>query len=283
MNSVERLPIEEYKDIIKDAVGQNDVVVITAETGAGKSTQVPQYLMEDGKRVVVTQPRRLAARTVAKRVAEEVAYKLEKTEAVANTRGKMANTVGFRTAFERNDTPDTRALFCTDGLQMIRELMGDGETDVLVIDEVHEWNINIETLVAWTRKQIQEGQKMKLVLMSATMEAEKLARFYGEDVPVISVPGRMYPVSEQETDPQDMTAQIESKVKKGRNVLVFQPGKKEIAQTINELELANTDAEILPLHGELSPEEQQKCFRSYKKPKVVVCTNIAQTSVTIPG
>lgn len=282
MKPTEKLPIEEYKEIIKQAVAEHDVVVITAETGAGKSTQVPQYLMEAGHQVVVTQPRRLAARTVAARVAEELSYRLDQADQVGQTRGRLGDVVGYRTAFERKDSPDNKILFCTDGLQMVRELLGNQQTDVLVIDEVHEWNINIETLVAWTRQQISKGRKMKLVLMSATMEAEKLAKYYGEDTPVISVPGRLYPVSESQVGPRNMISKIQEMVKNGRNVLVFQPGKKEIAQTIEELEKAGVDAEILPLHGELTPEEQKRCFKSYGKPKVVVSTNVAQTSVTIP-
>ncbi|MFH0838460.1 MAG: helicase-related protein [Patescibacteria group bacterium] len=282
MKPSERLPIEEYKDIIKETVAKHDVTVITAETGAGKSTQVPQYLMEAGHNVVVTQPRRLAARTVADRVSEELSYRLKQADQTSRTRGQIRDLVGYRTAFERKDSPDNKILFCTDGLQMVRELLGNQKTDVLVIDEVHEWNINIETLVAWTRKQINEGQKMKLVLMSATMEAEKLAQYYGEGTPVISVPGRLFPVSEKQVAGHQTISTIKEMVAKGRNVLVFMPGKKEIAQTIEELNRAGVDAEILPLHGDLTPEEQQRCFKSYGKPKVVVSTNVAQTSVTIP-
>src|SRR6056297_2125338 len=135
------LPIYGYRQEITEAVANNNVVVITAETGAGKSTQVPQFLLEEDYHVVVTQPRRLAARTVAERVAEEVGCQL-------------GGKVGFRTGFERADSSETQVLFCTDGLQLVREITGTGRAQVLVIDEVHEWNINIETLVAWTKKQI---------------------------------------------------------------------------------------------------------------------------------
>jgi HrpA-like RNA helicase len=280
-NTLPKLPIDAYKEAIQEAVDKNDVVIIQAETGAGKSTQVPQYLMESGKKVVVTQPRRLAARSVAQRVAEEV-HQRNRQAQVASTRNQLGETVGFRTAFEKNDGPNTKILFCTDGLQMVRELIGKEKTDVLVIDEVHEWNINIETLVAWTRQQISEGRKMKLVLMSATMEADKLAKFYGEDTPVISVPGRLHPVSENAVAPRQMIESIQELVEKGRNVLVFQPGKKDIADTITALQASGINAEILPLHGELEPKDQQKCFQSYGRPKVIVSTNVAQTSITIP-
>lgn len=259
------LPIFEFKDIILDAVRQNNVVVITAETGAGKSTQVPQFLLEEGYRMVVTQPRRLAARTVAERVAEEVGCEL-------------GTIVGYRTAFERNCSEQTRALFCTDGLQLVRELTGRA-AEVLIIDEVHEWNINIETLVAWSRKKMKDGWNIKVVLMSATLESEKLARYYGKDVPVIGVPGRTFKVEERKRDASELVPVVEELVRQRRNVLVFQPGKKEIAETCEQLK--NCGAEILPLHGDLEPEEQRRCFKSYYLPKVVVATNIAQTSVTI--
>src|SRR3989344_5389697 len=131
------LPIHAFRAEIVEAVRNNSVVVITAETGAGKSTQVPQYLLQAGYDLVVTQPRRLAARTVAERVAEELGENLGKT-------------VGYRTAVDRQDSEATRCLFCTDGLALVRELMGQNK-GVLVLDEGHEWNENMEGLVSWGR------------------------------------------------------------------------------------------------------------------------------------
>ncbi|MBU2416168.1 DEAD/DEAH box helicase [Patescibacteria group bacterium] len=260
------LPIYGFKDQILEAVRDSGVVVITAETGAGKSTQVPQFLMEEGYQVVVTQPRRLAARTVSERVAEEVGCRL-------------GGRIGYRTGFERMDSRETQVLFCTDGLQLVREITGVGRAQVLVIDEVHEWNINIETLVAWARKQITEGWQVKVVLMSATLEADKLAAFYG-NVPVIEVPGRLFPVESKEDNDYNLISNIKKLVEENRNVLVFQPGKKEIAKTCDALE--DCGAIVLPLHGELDPADQKKCFQQYDQPKVVVATNVAQTSITIP-
>lgn len=260
------LPIAQFKEEILDAVAENDCVIITTETGAGKSTQVPQYLLEAGYRVVVTEPRRLAARTVAERVAEEYGC-------------SFGGLVGYRTADpkDRRDSADTKCLFCTDGLQLVRELTGAG-ADVLVLDEVHEWNINIETLVAWAKKRLADGDaNFKVVIMSATLEAEKLAKFFG-DAPVISVPDRLFPVQTKESY-SEISVQARKLAEAGKNVLVFQPGKSEIAQTISDLE--GIEAEVLPLHGELTPAEQKKCFQHYDVPKVVVSTNVAQTSVTV--
>ena len=261
------LPISEFRDQIVRAVADNQVVIITAETGAGKSTQVPQFLLEEGYTVVATQPRRMAARTVAERVAEEVGTSL-------------GETVGFRTAFEKCDSPQTKVLFCTDGLQLVRELTGSGSKhQVLIIDEVHEWNRNIETLVAWSKLQIAKSATFKVVLMSATVEAEKLAAFFGE-VGVISVPGRLYPVTNfpAQGDAAEMAIYFAAK---GRNVLVFAPGKADIAEIIEKIKEKQNRVEVISLHGGLSSAEQRQAFTHYDHPKIVVSTNVAQTSVTI--
>jgi HrpA-like RNA helicase len=146
------LPVYAQRDEIVSTVKTNPVTIITAETGAGKSTQVPQYLLEEGYDLVVTQPRRLAARTVAARVAEEFGT-------------PFGEVVGFRTAYEQQCSEATRCLFVTDGLALVRELMGVGRHTVLVLDEVHEWNLNIEILVAWAKRQIEEGVDFKVVLL----------------------------------------------------------------------------------------------------------------------
>ena len=261
-----KLPIAEFRSAIIDAVKGNPVTIITAETGAGKSTQVPQYLLDEGYDLAVTQPRRLATRSVAERVAEEFGC-------------QFGDTVGFRTAVDRNDSPSTRCLFVTDGLALVRELMGQNK-GILVLDEVHEWNENMEVLVAWTKQQIEAGVDFKVVLMSATLEAEKLSAFFN-NAPVIKVPGRMFPVEVKQAGARliDDTAEL---LRQGRNVLVFQPGKQEIEETMSALKQMEVSAEILPLHGQLSPEDQKRCFKSYGRPKCVVSTNVAQTSVTIP-
>lgn len=260
------LPITAFREQIVEAVKNNAVVTITAETGAGKSTQVPQYLLGEGYDIVVTQPRRLAARTVSARVAEEFGEEL-------------GGTVGFRTAFERKDSRQTRCLFVTDGLALVRELMGAGRHQILVLDEVHEWNMNIEVLCAWAKRQIESGAPFKLVVMSATLEAEKLSGFFG-GAPVISVPGRIFPVAEQAPG-TDETMDVIALLRQGRNVLWFKPGKAEIAKAVSDLTASGVSAEILPLHGELDAEEQGRCFKHYYRPKCIVSTNVAQTSVTI--
>lgn len=268
----ELLPIAQYRDQILEAVRSHPVVVVTAETGAGKSTQVPQFLADAGYRVVITQPRRLAARALAERVAQEV-------------RCSLGDRVGFRTAEERADSVRTAILYITDGLQLVRELAkhstSNAET-ILVLDEVHEWNLNMEVLVAWIRAQ--EG-RVKTVLMSATLDAVQLSSYFG-DCPIIDVPGRLFPVERREAPAQDLIPTITALARAGRNVLVFLPGKREIADLIDGLCLSmdTRTTRLLPLHGELTPADQALCFEAPPPGvnKVVVATNVAQTSITIP-
>ena len=157
------LPIFDFRKQIVNAVDRQQVTIITAETGAGKSTQVPQYLADHGyTKVIVTQPRILAARNLSHRVREEWAIRTGKDS---------DEIIGYRTAHERDDSLNTRILYCTDGLQLVREITGAGinEKQVLVLDELHEWNENMEVLVAWAKKRCQEEPRFKVVIMSATI------------------------------------------------------------------------------------------------------------------
>ncbi len=266
---MKNLPICSYEEEIVHAVNNNNVVVITADTGSGKSTQVPQMLERAGYNVVVTQPRRIAARNVAKRVAAEMVC-------------DIGDKVGYMTAYEHECSKETKILYCTDGLQLVREILGNNkeEKKVLIIDEVHEWNLNIETLVAYTKFMLDSGADIKVVIMSATMEAEELAKFYNTTA-IIKVPGSLYEIKERYTT-GSVISDIKRLVDEGKNVLVFQPGKREIEETIASLDFLQGEAVILPLHGEMEISEQNKCFANYSLPKVIVSTNVAQTSITIP-
>lgn len=269
------LPITDFRQQIIDAVDANQVTILTAETGAGKSTQVPQFLAEHGyRKVIVTQPRILAARNLSKRVREEWAIKT----------GQDPDTViGYRTAHERDDDPDTVVLYCTDGLQLVRELTGSGVGDrqVLVLDEVHEWNENMEVLIAWARKRCQEDKYFKVLIMSATIETDSLAKYFATSA-VINVPGRSFEVTRRRG--VDVVTEIINKLKTGSsNMLVFLPGKAEIEGVTSAIRAraAEHNVPIIPLHSQLSVEDQQKAFGSYQNGKVILSTNIAQTSVTI--
>lgn len=264
-----KLPIEAFRTQIIETVSASAVTIITADTGAGKSTQVPQYLLEAGfQNIVVTQPRRLAARTVAQRVAEE--------------RGEvLGDAIGLRTREERVGDNRSACMFVTDGLAVNNALNGGFEIErdgVLVIDETHEWNMNIEVLTALARKHLGSG-RTKIVFMSATLDAERLSSFF-DGAPIIDVPGKLYPIENRPVN-GDLVTDTADLLKAGRNVLVFQPGKAEIERVIVALQGMKLDAELLSLHGSMTAEEQQAAFRHYGRPKCVVATNVAQTSITI--
>ncbi len=275
INTFNELPVRDYYQRIIDAVDTHQVTIITAETGAGKSTQIPQYLAEHGyTRVIVTQPRILAARNLTHRVREE--WSLRNTE-------DASEIIGYRTAHERDDSGSTKILYCTDGLQLVREITGIGisERQVLVLDEVHEWNENMEVLVAWAKKRCEEEPRFKVVIMSATIEAESLAQYFGTDA-VIDVPGRHFEVTKRRG--QDVLTELFEQLEhRGHNILTFLPGKAEIQDVTDAIatKAATAKVPIIPLHSQLEADDQQKAFASYPYGKIILATNIAQTSVTI--
>jgi HrpA-like RNA helicase len=272
---IEDLPVFSYKSAILEAVDANQVTIITAETGAGKSTQVPQYLADHGyTKVIVTQPRILAARNLSKRVREEWALR---------TLTDSTPIVGYRTAQERDDDPQNEILYCTDGLQLVREITGAGikERQVLVLDEVHEWNENMEVLIAWAKKRCLEDPRFKVVIMSATIDTAPLADYF-DTTAVITVPGRSYEVKKRRGT--DILVEILKKIEQGgSNVLVFLPGKSEIQNVTDAIasKAAAAGIPIIPLHSQLEATAQQQAFASYPNGKIILATNIAQTSITI--
>jgi HrpA-like RNA helicase len=269
------LPIFDYREDIVAAVDTHQVTIITAETGAGKSTQVPQYLADHGyQKVIVTQPRILAARNLSRRVREEWALR---------TGADSDDLIGYRTAHERDDGSATQVLYCTDGLQLVREITGAGinNRQVLILDEVHEWNENMEVLVAWAKKRCQEEPRFKVVIMSATIETGLLADYFATDA-VINVPGRSFEVTKRRGT--DVISEIFNQLLTTKsNMLVFLPGKSEIQDVTDAI---RTKAEaagvpVIPLHSQLEATAQQQAFAKYPNGKVILSTNIAQTSVTI--
>lgn len=220
------LPIRDFRDTITDSVDRNQVTIVTAETGAGKSTQVPQYLAEHGyAKVIVTQPRILAARNLSYRVREEWAERHGT---------KSDSIIGYRTAHERDDSSTTQILYCTDGLQLVRELTGSGATErqVLVLDEVHEWNENMEVLVAWAKKRCQEDPTFRVVVMSATIETDTLAQYFGTEA-VINVPGRSFEVTKRRGT--DVISEIFDQLSKATsNMLVFCPVKPRFKTSVTQ-------------------------------------------------
>ena len=271
---IDDLPVFNYREEILSAVDTNQVTIITAETGAGKSTQIPQYLAEHGyQKVIVTQPRILAARNLARRVREEWAIRTGKNS---------DEVIGYRTAHERDDGPDTTILYCTDGLQLVREITGSGTNpqQVLVLDEVHEWNENMEVLVAWAKKRCLEEPRFKVLIMSATIEVDALAAYFN-GAATVAVPGRSFPVEKRRG--KDIVTEIMQSIDQAKNMLVFLPGKAEIENVGQMLKLkaVKLGVPVIPLHSQLEATAQQQAFASYPNGKVILATNIAQTSVTI--
>ncbi|MFA6227965.1 MAG: helicase-related protein [Patescibacteria group bacterium] len=262
------LPVSAHEERIIDSVMGNQVTIITAETGSGKTTLVPPMFWRAGFRVACTQPRRLAARSIASHTAQQEGC-------------IFGGPIGYRTGFERNFSAETRLLYTTDGTELVREIVSDWQPEILIIDEVHEWGVETEALVAWAKKRLKEGASFRLIVMSATLEAERLSQYF-DNAPVISVEGRLFSVEERSMSTGSVEDEVAQAVAKGRNILVFQPGKKEIVDCIDRLKAMQAEAVILPLHGDLSPEEQDLVFRDYDLPKIIVATNVAETSVTVP-
>lgn len=267
------LQISKYKRQILDIIENNSTTIIIADVGMGKSTQIPKYLYELGYKVIVTQPRRIACISLANRIGEEL---------------KNISVVSYETAFESNKNPDTKILFNTDGFRLAVGLDDLDDNSVLIIDEIHEWSVNIEILLGWIKiVRKTSNKKFKLVLMSATVRKEELINFFKEEsIGIIELKGANYPVEKIFINNSlALEKTIIKYFKKDKNILCFQQGKKEINELIESLKLkgiSDSNCKLIPLHGDLSYEEQIKVFKEYKLPKIIVATNIAQTSITVP-
>jgi len=272
---MEPLPIDEYRGPIEKALSRHPILIITAETGAGKSTRIPLWLWQRGLRVSVTQPRRIAARSLSHYVAQ-------------TSGGAWGTGVGYQTGFDRKMSAETRLLYLTDGVQMVKEIKGQHDYDTLILDEIHEWNLNQDILVGLVRQKLDRGffsrTGKRIIIMSATLHTGRLSSFL-KDAPVIEVPGRGFPVTMHHNPPEFLLSDTMQLVEMEKNVLVFQPGKGEIDEFIRmlrgSLEEDKLRARVLPLHAELSIKEQARVFKHFDVPKVIVSTDIAQTSLTI--
>lgn len=272
------LPVYEKESNIVAALAECQVLVLTGETGSGKTTGIGEILYRHGyNRIVITQPRIKAATSVA----EYVATLFDE---------EVGNTVGYASSQYKSVGPNSRIIFRTDGLQFQREAHGNGiendDRSVIVIDEHHERSINIDMLVSFLVTRINNGEKFKLVFSSATAELERLMNWLHGELGYrpkhVHIPGRTFPVTSHNIPMSAMLTQTEELARQGRNVLVFMPGVKEIVGFIDRLEATGVDAEILPLYSDLSKVEGDRAFAAYDKAKVVVATNVAQTSITIP-
>jgi ATP-dependent RNA helicase HrpA len=284
----EALPITAQRDTVLTAIRDHQVVVVAGETGSGKSTQLPKFCLELGRGVERmighTQPRRLAARTVAARIAEELDTEL-------------GDVVGYKVRFTDQVSDHTRIKLMTDGV-LLAELRRDRmleRYDTIVVDEAHERSLNIDFLLGYLTDLLPRRPDLKVIVTSATIDTDRFARHF--DAPVVEVSGRTFPVEVRYRPIGDkpparggdqvdaIRLAVDELRKEGPgDVLVFLSGQREIHDTARALSDANlADTEILPLYARLSAAEQQRAFRPHRGRRIVLATNVAETSITVPG
>ncbi|MET7679576.1 ATP-dependent RNA helicase HrpA [Streptomyces sp. NPDC005423] len=287
----EQLPVSQRKNDIAEAIRDHQVVIVAGETGSGKTTQIPKICLELGRGVRGmighTQPRRIAARTVAERVAEEMDTPL-------------GEAVGWKVRFTDQVNQDSTFIkLMTDGI-LLAEIQTDRELrayDTIIIDEAHERSLNIDFLLGYLARLLPQRPDLKVVITSATIDPERFSRHFG-DAPIIEVSGRTYPVEvryrpllEEESDDADrdqITAicdAVEELQAEGKgDILVFLSGEREIRDTADALvKKAYRFTEVLPLYARLSHAEQHRVFQQHTGRRIVLATNVAETSLTVPG
>ncbi len=283
------LPIAQKKDEIVAAIRAHRVVVITGETGSGKTTQIPKMCIEAGRGVDgmigCTQPRRIAAITVARRIADE----LKET---------VGRSVGYKIRFQDVTNRDIHMKVMTDGV-LLMETQADrflNAYDTLIIDEAHERSTNIDFLLGILKDLLNRRKDLKLIITSATIDPQTFSKAF-DDAPIIEVSGRMYPVEVRwlpldskanDEEPSHVDAAVRAVVELERegpgDILVFMPTQQDIVDTCAALEgRRRGEATVLPLFGRLSSSQQQRVFARTRTRKIVVATNVAETSITIPG
>ncbi|MEU9400104.1 ATP-dependent RNA helicase HrpA [Streptomyces sp. NPDC048242] len=287
----EQLPVSQKKDEIAAAIRDHQVVIVAGETGSGKTTQIPKICMELGRGVRGmighTQPRRIAARTVAERVADEL-------------KTPLGEAVGWKVRFTDQVNPDaTFVKLMTDGI-LLAEIQTDRELrayDTIIIDEAHERSLNIDFLLGYLAQLLPRRPDLKVVITSATIDPERFSRHFG-DAPIVEVSGRTYPVEvryrpllEEESSDADrdqitaITDAVEELMGEGPgDILVFLSGEREIRDTADALEKKKYRfTEVLPLYARLSHAEQHRVFQPHTGRRIVLATNVAETSLTVPG
>jgi ATP-dependent helicase HrpA len=303
----EDLPIAQRRDEIAAAIRDHQVVVVAGETGSGKTTQIPKICLELGRGVTGTightQPRRLAARTVAARIAEELGV-------------EVGGAVGFAVRFTDEVSDTTLVKLMTDGI-LLNELQRDREIsayDTIIIDEAHERSLNIDFILGYLAQLLPRRPDLKVIVTSATIDPQRFAEHFG-GAPIIEVSGRTYPVEVRYrpldwtplSDAEDVPIARRDRASRRRgadhdqidaivdavhelrreppgDILVFLSGEREIrdaAEALRGLELADT--EVLPLYARLTHAEQQKVFQPHRSRRIVLATNVAETSITVPG
>ncbi|WP_237791819.1 ATP-dependent RNA helicase HrpA [Corynebacterium accolens] len=290
------LPVSGRKDDIAAAIEENQVVIIAGETGSGKTTQIPKICLDigRGRRGLIghTQPRRIAARTVAERIASELDQ-------------DIGESVGYAIRFDDQVSDTTAVKLMTDGI-LLAEMQRDrflNEYDTIIIDEAHERSLNIDFLLGYLKRLLPKRPDLKVIITSATIDPESFAEHFaqpdGTPAPIIEVSGRTYPVEIRyrplefeaggklvDQDPLDgLTEAIEELMAEGDgDILCFFPGERDIRDAMEAIEAKKwKNVEVAPLFGRLSNQEQHRVFSNHRGRRIVLATNIAETSLTVPG
>src|SRR4051812_14423733 len=298
----EELPVSALREEIAAAIRDHQVVVVAGETGSGKTTQLPKICLEVGRgvrgRIGHTQPRRIAARSVAERITEELGVEL-------------GGAGGYQVRVTDRVGPDTLVKLMTDGI-LLAELQRDrmlSAYDTLIIDEAHERSLNIDFILGYLKQLLPRRPDLKVVITSATIDPERFAAHFadagGRPAPIVEVSGRTYPVevryrplveeayADDEGEPvvRDQTEAIvagcQELVAEGPgDILVFLPGEREIRDTADVLEAVawgRDGLDVVPLYARLSSAEQHRVFERHQRRRIVLATNVAETSLTVPG
>ncbi|MGL1011707.1 ATP-dependent RNA helicase HrpA [Vibrio vulnificus] len=284
----EILPVSQKKDDIADAIAHHQVVIVAGETGSGKTTQLPKICAELGRGkfglIGHTQPRRLAARSVANRIAEEMETQL-------------GDFVGYKVRFNDQISENTQIKLMTDGI-LLAEIQHDrflNQYDTIIIDEAHERSLNIDFILGYLKELLPRRPDLKVIITSATIDPERFSNHFG-GAPIIEVSGRTYPVEtryrplggETEDDRDQLEGifdAVDELCDEGLgDILIFMNGEREIRDTADALAKRKLkDTEIVPLYARLSAGEQNKIFQPHTGRRIVLATNVAETSLTVPG
>ncbi len=287
----EELPIFAKKDEIIEAIARHPVIVVSGETGSGKTTQLPKYCLAAGRGIDgligCTQPRRIAATTVSRRIAEELGQ-------------EPGQAVGYKIRFKDRTDKDTYIKLMTDGI-LLAETQGDrylSAYDTIIVDEAHERSLNIDFILGILQTLVSKRDDLKLIITSATIDTEKFSKAF-RNAPIIEVSGRMYPVEVQyiatATDPSqngelthvELAVQVVKRVlnqSRAGDILVFMPTEQDIRETCELLEAQTPPGtRVMPLFARLTAAEQSRVFARLSRRKIIVATNVAETSITIPG
>lgn len=316
------LPVSEAKDRIMQAIRSSAVVIVSGQTGSGKTTQIPKMLLElgrgsHGRQIMLTQPRRLAARTVAERIAQEMGTSL-------------GEEIGYRVRFTDRSSPSTRLCVATDGI-LLAHIQRDPlltAYDTIMIDEAHERSLNIDFLLGYLSQLLNKRKDLKLIITSATIDSQKFqdhfSQILGHPVPLVEVSGRTYPVevvyeplgsapalmssvpgfpSHQDDASEDMPSAVaracielitlSTRERSARDILVFAAGERDIHEYEDAIRQAlgpsrndprkPDSVEIVSLYARLSAKEQHRVFEAHSRQRIIIATNVAETSLTVPG